>query len=92
MNIETDRKYKIINGRHEYFGTPESIILEMSWWDRSRPEGDPGRVSNNAEYIQLVLYRLFVEESEMADINDECELLSFLNDEDLIKIIEADLK
>ena len=71
MNIETDRKYKVIIGRHEYFGTPKSILLEMSWWDRSRPDGDPGRVSNNAEYIQLVLNRLFVEGSEMTDINDE---------------------
>ena len=90
MNIETDRKYKVINGRHEYFGTPESIILDMSWWDRSRSDGDPGKVSSNSEYIQLVLHRLFVEESEMTDINDECKLLSFLDDEDLIEIIEAD--
>jgi len=26
----------------------------------------------------------------MADINDECKLLAFLNDEDLIEIIEPD--
>ena len=90
MNIETDRKYKVINGRHEYFGRPESIILDMSWWDRSRPDSDPGRVSNNSQYIQLVLHRLFVEESEMTDINDECKLLSFLDDEDLIEIVESD--
>jgi len=23
MNIETDRKYKVINRRHEYFETPD---------------------------------------------------------------------
>jgi len=90
MNIETDRKYKVINGRHEYFGTPESIILDMSCWDHSRPEGDPGRVSSNSEYIQLVLDRLFLEERKMIKINDECKLPSFLSDEDLIEKIEAD--
>jgi len=90
MNIKTDKIYKVINGRREYFGKPESIILEMSSWDRSRPAGDPGKVSNNSEYIQIVLHRLFVEESKMADINDECKLLTFLNDENLIEIVEAD--
>jgi len=90
MKIEKNKRYKIVQGRKEYCGTPESIIMDMSWWDRSRPEGDPSRVSNNAEYIQLVLHRLFVEESKMTDINDEYKLLSFLYDEDLIEIIEAD--
>jgi len=90
MKIEKNKRYKIVQGRKEYFGTPESIIIDMSWWDRSRPEGDPGRVSNNAEYIQLILHRLFVEESKTTDINDECKLLSFLKDENLIEISEAD--
>ena len=90
MKIEKNMIYKVVQGRREYFGTPESIIMDMSGWDRSRPKGDPARVSNNKEYIRLVLDRLFVEESKIADINDECKLLFFLYNEDLIEIIEAD--
>ena len=65
------------------------IVNEMSSWDRYRPEGDPARVSSNTEYIQLVLDRLFVEESKITEINDECKLLSFLYDEHLIEVFEA---
>lgn len=89
MNINRDKRYKVVQGRRNYYGTPEMIINEMSSWDRSRPEGDPARVTNNIEYIQLVLDRLFVEESKIIEINDECKLLSFLYDAHLIEVFEA---
>ena len=91
MDIEPNKKYKVIDGGGDkYFGTPESIILDMSWWDRSRPEDDPARVSSNSEYIQLVLSRLCIEEDKVGKLNDECELLSFLSDKGFIEIVEAD--
>ena len=91
MKIEADKKYKVIDGGGDkYFGTPESIILKMRWWDSARPEDDPARVSSNSEYVQLVLSRLIVEEDKVGKINDECELLSFLSDKGFIEIVEAD--
>ena len=89
MNINRDKRYKVVQGRRNYYGTPEMIINEMSSWDRSRPEGDPARVTNNIEYIRLVLERLFVEENIINEINDECKLLSFLDDENLLEISRA---
>ena len=87
--MDPDKRYKVVQGRRNYHGTPKMIINEMSSWDRSRPEGDPARVSNNAEYIRLVLERLFVEENIINEINDECKLLSFLDDENLLEISRA---
>tara|TARA_B100000315_G_scaffold254379_1_gene295319 strand:+ start:649 stop:924 length:276 start_codon:yes stop_codon:yes gene_type:complete len=91
MKIDPAKKYKVIDGGGDkYFGTPESIILDMRWWDSARPEDDPARVSSNLEYIQLVLSRLIIDKNEMNKINDECKLLSFLSDKGFIEIVEAD--
>jgi hypothetical protein len=86
VNLDPDKKYKVIQGIRNYYGTPEIIIKEMSSWDRSRPDGDPSQVSNNTEYIQIVLERLFIEENIINEINDECKLLSFLEGENLLEI------
>ena len=74
----------------KYFGTPETILYNMSFWDRSREEDDTASVSSNEEYIQLVLHRLNIDKSKMEDIKDECKFLSFLYDKELIEIIESE--
>ena len=49
MHLSPDKKYKVIQDDKELFGTPEKIVLEMSWWDRSRPKDDPSFVKDNYE-------------------------------------------
>ena len=89
MHLSSDKKYKVIHDDKEYFGTPEKIVEDMSWWDRSRPDDHPAYVKNNSEYIKLVSDRLNVMGEENDSLNNECDLLSFLHEHKLILIKES---
>ena len=89
MHLSPDKKYKVIQDDKELFGTPEKIVLEMSWWDRSRPKDDPSFVKDNYEYMELVSDRLNVMDISGGSFKNECEYLSFLDQNELIEIEEA---
>lgn len=85
MTIVNDTKYKVTHGRKKYYGTPEKIVEQMSWWDRSRPKDDPSFIKDNNEYIKLYFSRVSAMSIETDNsITNECEFLEFLlNNEDL---------
>ena len=85
MTIKNDKKYKITHERKKYYGTPEKIVEQMSWWDRSRPKDDPSFVKDNHGYIKLYFSRVSAMNIEADNsMTSECEFLEFLlNYEDL---------
>ena len=85
MSIKNDIKYKVTHGRKKYYGTPEKIVEQMSWWDRSRSKDDPSFVKDNHGYIKLYFSRVSAMNIETNNsITNEGEFLEFLlNNEDL---------